>query len=356
MSGFSGLDKGKYLIYKLAELMHALLSKISLTTLRTFEAAARHLSFTRAATDLCLTQGAVSQQIKQLEERLGFRLFQRHIRRLELTDEGKGLSTVVRSALCEIDETIKRLQATSGESVLTVSAGSSFSMNWLIPRLGQFREQHPDIDVRIQSVDDAIDLRAQDHDIDVMIRFSRGDYPDLHVTELMREKVFVVCSPSIINVRKPLHSPADLCRYTLLHNEVSEREPESAGDWNTWLRRLGKPGLLCTKHGPRFPRCDMVIQAAVHGQGMALVWNTMVGSELAAGRLVKPFQGRFEITNAFYAVSTQEIAQKPKMRTFRKWLLAQARCDENPVHALFAQQRARQEHAKESGWVEAQAE
>lgn len=336
--------------------MHALLSKISLSTLRTFEAAARHLSFTRAAADLCLTQGAVSQQIKQLEERLGFKLFQRHIRRLELTEEGKGLSTVVRSALSEIDETIKRLQAASDDGVLTVSAGSSFSMNWLIPRLGQFREQHPEIDIRIQSVDDAIDLRTQGRDIDIMIRFSRGDYPDLHVTELMREQVFVVCSPSIIDVRKPLRSPADLCQYTLLHNEVSDREPESAGDWNTWLRRIGKPGLLCTTNGPRFPRCDMVVQAAVHGQGMALAWNTMVGNELAAGRLVKAFQGRFEITNAFYAVSTREIAQRPRTQTFRKWLLTQARPEENPVHTLFAQKQARQKDADAHDWVEAGAD
>lgn len=319
--------------------MLTMLSKIPLATLRTFEAAARHQSFTKAAYDLCLTQGAVSQQIKHLEERLGFKLFRRHVRRLELTDEGKGLSTVVRSALYEIDESIRRLQAENNAGVLTVSVGSSFAMNWLIPRLGQFRESHPNIDVRIHAVDHAIDLRSQGQDIDMMIRFSRGDYPDLHVTELMREKVFVVCSPALIDARKPLRGPADLCHYTLLHNEVSEGEPESAGDWNNWLRRLGEPNVVCTRDGPRFPTSVMVIEAAKHRQGVALAWNTMVGNELATGRLVKPFQGAYEVTNAFYAVSTPEVAQKPKTRTFREWLIEQARREREDVHPLFGEKR-----------------
>ncbi len=304
------------------------LPKIPLSTLRTFEVAARHLSFTRAATDLCLTQGAVSQQIKHLEERLGFKLFRRHIRRLELTDEGKGLSTVVRNAFYEIDETIKRLQAEENGGALTVSVGSSFAMNWLIPRLGQFREEHPGIDVRIHAMDDAIDLRTQGRDIDVMIKFSRGDYPDLHVTELMKENVFVVCSPTLIDPRKPLGKPADLCQYALLHNEVSERESGSAGDWNHWLKQLGEPALACTKHGPRFPTSVMVMQAAIHGQGMALAWDTMVGNEVAAGRLVKPFGGRFEVKNAFYAVSTPETAQRRKTQAFREWIIRQAQRDQ----------------------------
>lgn len=318
--------------------MLTMLSKIPLATLRTFEAAARHLSFTKAGRDLCLTQGAVSQQIKHLEGRLGFRLFQRHVRKLELTDEGKRLSQIVRSALCEIDETIRRLQA-DNDGVFTVSVGTSFAMNWLIPRLGQFREQYPNIDVRIHAVDDAIDLRTQGRNIDMMIRFSRGDYPDLYVTELMREKVFVVCSPSLVDPRRPLRKPADLCHHTLLHNEVSEREPESAGDWNNWLRRLGEAGLLCTRNGPRFPNSNMVIEAAKHRQGVALAWNTMVGNELATGRLVKPFQGAYEVTNAFYAVSTPEVAQKPKTRTFREWLIEQARREQEDVHPLFGEKR-----------------
>lgn len=319
--------------------MHKLVSKIPLSALRTFEAAARHLSFTQAARELYLTQGAVSQQIKHLEERLGFRLFLRHVRRLELTDEGRGLAAVVRNALYEIDETIRRFQTEDNQGVLTVSVGSAFAMNWLIPRLGQFRELHPTIDVRIDAVDDAIDLQTQ-RDIDVMIRFSRKDYPDLHVTELMREQVFVVCSPSLVDPRRPLNKPADLCHYTLLHNEVSEREPESAGDWRNWLQQLGEPVLPCFKEGPRFPRCDTLIQAALHGQGIALAWNTMVGNELSTGRLIKPFRGRYETANAFYAVSTPEVAQKPKTRKFRGWLLAQARSETEKTDSSYSEQRA----------------
>ncbi len=307
-------------------LMHNSPSKIPLSALRTFEAAARHLSFTKAAKELYLTQGAVSQQIKQLEERLAFKLFRRHVRRLELTDEGRGLAAVVRNALYEIDETIRRFQAESKESVLTVSVGSAFAMNWLIPRLGQFREQYPNIDVRIDAIDDAIDLCAQP-DIDMMIRFSRKNYPELHVSELMREQVFVVCSPSLLDPSRPLRKPADLCQYTLLHNEVSEREPDSAGDWSNWLQQLNEPVLPCFKRGPRFPRCDMLMQAALHGQGIALAWNTMVGNELSTGRLIKPFRGLFEMANAFYAVSTPEVAQKAKTQRFREWLIAQARCE-----------------------------
>lgn len=307
--------------------MDKLLSKIPLSALRTFESAARHLSFTRAARDLNLTQGAVSQQVKHLEERLGFQLFRRHVRGLELTDEGKGLSAVVRNALHEIDDTIRRFQAQDNEGVLTVSVGSAFAMNWLIPRLGEFRDQYPNIDMRIHAIDDAIDLRTQGRDIDMMIRFSRGNYPDLHVTEIMRECVFVVCSPSLLDAHRPLCKPSDLCHYTLLHNEVSEREPESAGDWSNWLQQLGEPIPACIKRGPRFPRCDMLIQAALHGQGMALAWNTMVGNELRIGRLVKPLQNRFETASAFYAVSTPEVAQRPKTQKFREWLLAQVRSE-----------------------------
>lgn len=318
--------------------MHNLLSRIPLSALRTFEAAARHLSFTKAAKDLYLTQGAVSQQIKQLEERLGFKLFRRHIRKLELTDEGKALSAVVRNALHDIDETIRRLQAEENDGVLTVSVGSAFAMNWLIPRLGQFRDQYPNIDVRIDAIDDAIDLHSQ-RDIDMMIRFSRGNYPDLHVTELMREPVFVVCSPSLLDPHRPVRKPSDLCQYTLLHNEVSEREPDSAGDWSNWLQQLGQPIFACIKRGPRFPRCDMVIQAALHGQGIALVWNTMVGNELSTGRLVKPLQGRFETANSFYAVSTPEVAQKPKTRKFRKWLIAQARSEAERTDSPYSKQQ-----------------
>ncbi len=319
--------------------MHSPQSKAPLSALRTFEAAARHLSFTKAAKELYLTQGAVSQQIKHLEERLGFKLFRRHVRKLELTNEGRALAAVVRNALYEMDETIRRLQAESTEGVLTVSVGSAFAMNWLIPRLGEFREQHQDIDVRIDAIDDAIDLRAQ-RDIDMMIRFSRKNYPDLHVTELMREQVFVVCSPSLLDPRRPLHKPADLCQYTVLHHEVSEREPESAGDWRNWLQQLGEPLLPCLEHGPRFPRCDTLIQAALHGQGIALAWSTMVGNELSTGRLVKPFRGRFETVDAFYAVSTPEIAQKPKTRTFREWLIAKARSEVQRGGSPYSGQRA----------------
>ncbi|MDH3672584.1 MAG: transcriptional regulator GcvA [Gammaproteobacteria bacterium] len=319
--------------------MHSSLSKIPLSALRTFEAAARHLSFTKAARELHLTQGAVSQQMKHLEERLEFKLFRRHVRRLELTDEGRGLSAVVRNALYEIDETIRRLQAEDNEGVLTVSVGSAFAMNWLIPRLGQFRAQYPSIDVRIDAIDDALDLRTQ-RDIDMMIRFSRKNYPDLHVTELMREQVFVVCSPSLLDPRRPLRKPSDLCHYTLLHNEVSEREPDSAGDWNNWVQQLGEPVLPCLKEGPRFPRCDTLIQAALHGQGVALAWNTMVGNELSTGRLIKPLQGRFETANAFYAVSTPEVAQKPKTRKFREWLVAQARSEAERTDSPRSEPRA----------------
>lgn len=319
--------------------MHQALTKIPLSTLRTFEAAARHLSFTKAARELYLTQGAVSQQIKHLEERLGFKLFRRQVRKLELTPEGRGLAAVVRNALYEIEQTVKQLQSQENEGALTVSVGSAFAMNWLIPRLGLFREEHPNIDVRIDAIDDALDLRAQP-DVEMMIRFSRNNYPDLQVDELMREPVFVVCSPSLLDPRKPLREPADLCQYTLLHNEVSEREPESAGDWNHWLEQLGQPVLPCFTRGIRFPRCDTLIQAALHGQGIALAWSTMVGNELSTGRLVKPFRGRFETANAFYVVSTREVAQRPKTRTFREWLMAQARSGAKPKGSPPNERRA----------------
>jgi len=293
--------------------------KLPLTNLRAFDAVARLLSFTLAAEDLHLTQSAVSQQIRQLEDRLGFKLFRRLTRRLELTEDGRRLYETVRRSLHDIDRTVAELQGGGQELTVTVSTGSSFATNWLMPRLGSFSAEHPGLDLRIRPSDVLEDLH-EDHSIDIAVRFAQGPGPGIVAKSLGEETVFVACSPALLEGQAPPGTLKDLGRFPLLHNEVSDRETGAAGNWTNWLNALGEDAALDVDPGPRVPRSDLLVQAAVHRQGMALVWTTMVRNELRDGRLIKPFGGRYEVPNRYYAYCTELAYGRPQVRKVMDWL------------------------------------
>jgi len=291
----------------------------SMKALRAFEAAARHLSFTLAADELNVTQAAISHRVKTLEERLGVRLFHRYNRKLELTDAGRVYLPSLRGALDMVGAATDRVTERARTATLKVSVVVSFATKWLQPRLPQFAEEHPEIDVRV-TADDKLVAFARD-DVDVGIRFGRGRYPGLRVDKLMDDKIVPVCSPALLEGPHPLRNPADLKHHTLLHDMAFYGG--DLPDWADWLARAGvcdvDPGL-----GPGFNLWSMLIDAAVAGQGVALARTTMADGDLKAGRLVQPFGPTLPSAYAYWLVSTPEVGEHRNVRLFRDWLMAEA--------------------------------
>jgi LysR family transcriptional regulator, glycine cleavage system transcriptional activator len=285
-----------------------------LNALRVFEAAARHLSFTRAAQELNVTQAAVSHQIKGLEEHLELKLFRRINRALLLTDQGQAYFPPVRDALEALAQATKRLEVQDAGGAITVSTLTSFAANWLVPRLRRFRTLCPDVDVHISTTDDVVDFGRDN--IDMAVRYGSGEWRGLDAQRLMTEEVFPVCSPSLLEDGPPLRTPSDLGRFTLLHDEMRE-------DWRMWLLAAGADQLDATR-GPGFQHSNLVIQAAVAAEGVALGRSVLVADDLAAGRLIKPFDISLPAEFAYYVVCPEADAKRPKVAAFREWLLDEA--------------------------------
>jgi LysR family glycine cleavage system transcriptional activator len=286
----------------------------SLNALKAFEAAARHESFTKAADELAVTQGAVSHQVKGLEAELGLRLFNRERQRLRITDAGRSYLEVVRDAFDRLAVGTNRLQQLQKSGVLTVSTSPNFAAKWLVHRLGRFVEEHPEIDLRVSATLQHIDFARED--IDMAIRHGDGQWPGLHVTRLSVEELFPVCSPNFLRGRGALRSPADLRRCTLLH--VNDRR-----DWSKWLEAAGIASIDIDR-GPIFNQASIAIDAAVDGQGIALARSALAAWDLLAKRLVRPFEFALSVPYAYWIVCPKSTADLPKISTFRKWLLAEA--------------------------------
>ena len=285
-----------------------------LNALRAFEAAGRLQSFTRAAAELHVTQAAVSHQVKGLETHLGLKLFHRMNRSLTLTEEGQQYLPAITSALDTIAGATQSLARRESEGALTVSVLPSFAAGWLVPRLGGFRRAHPNIDLRIDPEPDLVDFARGD--VDVGVRYGRGDYPGLRADRLMAEDIFPVCAPQLARGRHPLREPADLRYHTLLHDD-------GHGDWRTWLLAAGIDGVDADR-GPMFTSSSMLIQAAIAGQGVALARAVLAADALASGELVRPFALGLPTEFAYYIVYPDASADRPKVRAFRDWLLAEA--------------------------------
>ncbi|HDZ9833153.1 TPA: transcriptional regulator GcvA [Yersinia enterocolitica] len=296
-----------------------------LNALRVFDAAARHLSFTKAADELFVTQAAVSHQIKSLEDFLGLKLFRRRNRSLLLTEEGQSYYLDIKEIFTSINEATRKLQARSAKGALTVSLPPSFAIQWLVPRLSGFNAAYPGIDVRIQAVDREEDKLADD--VDVAIFYGRGNWTGLRTERLYAEFLLPVCAPSLLMGENGLKVPADLANHTLLH-DTSRR------DWMAYTRQLGVPQIN-VQQGPIFSHSAMVVQAAVHGQGIALVNNVMAQSEIEAGRLVCPFSDVLVSKNAFYLVCHGSQAELGKIAAFRQWILARAASEQEKLRFRY---------------------
>lgn len=296
-----------------------------LNALRVFDSAARHLSFTKAAEELFVTQAAVSHQIKTLEEFLGLKLFRRRNRSLLLTEEGQSYYLDIKEIFSSINEATRKLLARSAKGALTVSLSPSFAIQWLVPRLSGFNQAYPGIDVRIQAVDREEDKLADD--VDVAIFYGRGNWTGLRTDRLYAEYLIPVCAPSLLTGEKPLKTPSDLIYHTLLH-DTSRR------DWQAYVRQLEIQNQINVQQGPIFSHSSMVIQAAVHGQGVALVNNVMARSEIESGRLVRPFPDVLVSKNAFYLVCQDSQAELGKIAAFRQWILSQAANEQEKLGLL----------------------
>ncbi|BEU03893.1 transcriptional regulator GcvA [Agarivorans sp. OAG1] len=283
-----------------------------LNALKAFEAAARHLSFTRAAEELFVTQAAVSHQIKALEEFLGLKLFRRKNRALLLTEEGQGYFLDIKDIFISLTEATDRLLARGAKGTITVSLQPSFAIQWLVPRLSQFSEMHPDIDVRIKAVD--LYEGSLTEDVDVAIYYGRGNWSGLRADKLHTEYLVPVCAPSLLVGDKALTKPEDLQYHTLLHDTARH-------DWKAWFKLVGLRQMN-VNHGPIFSHSTMVLQAAVYGQGVALGHSVLAKPEIEAGRLVCPFEQVLLSKNAYYMVCKPSQAEQGKLVAFREWMIS----------------------------------
>ena len=283
-----------------------------------FEAVARRQSFTLASEELGLTQGAVSHHIKSLERKLGVLLFLRLPRRTALTSDGERLAQAVREGLDGIAETARALRSRRKSPVLNVSVLSSFAFKWLFPRLLRFEELNPGIELRFNTTDELLDLNAGDSD--AAIRYGSGQYPGLHVEQVLGEETMrPVCSPALLERDPPLRRPTDLRRHVLLHDEIPRIGGWQPG-WDTWLAAAGVMSIDLSG-GRRFGLAAATIQAALEGMGVALGRTSLVLDDLAAGRLVSPFGPAVNSKLNYYFVCPRERLGEPKLARFRQWLL-----------------------------------
>lgn len=292
----------------------------SLDRLAVFDAAARHLSFTKAAGERFLTQSAVSRQVAALEEELGIELFRRHHRALELTDDGRQLAQAVSRAIATVRDALAALRAPGRREVLAVTTTPGLASLWLIPRLADFVARHPGVDVRIDASNQRRSLAADGFDL--AIRYAALD--GAAGLPLFGESILPVCSPKLL--RKgglPLKVPADLARHTLLQMDSMPGKGGPPLDWPSWFRAMGlapmTPAAMLS-----FTNYDAAVTAAVAGQGVVLGRRPLVDALLRRRALVAPLEGTRASTHGYTVVVEPAAARKPAVQALLEWLLAQA--------------------------------
>ena len=291
-----------------------------LNGMRAFEAAARHLSFTDAAAELSVTPAAVSHQVKALEAFLGVPLFVRLTRALRLTEAGEAALPVLTEALDKLEDAADILRAHTSDPVLRVSVSPAFGALWLVPRLDRFQRAHPDIEIRIDGTDRTVDIAGGE--MDVAVRYGPGGYKGVATSFLFNQRNTPVCSPALLNGPAPLKRPADLAHHTLLH--IAWKDAEAS--WRMWLLAAGLSDIAPTR-GPHFSQENMAVQAALDGQGVALVGDRLVADHLAAGTLVSPFGANLKtpLTFSYYLLHRPEDEETPKVSAFRDWIREEAK-------------------------------
>ena len=300
----------------------------ALNALKAFEAAARHESFTRAAEELCVTQGAVSHQVKALEAELAIKLFNRERQRLIITEAGRDYLATVRDALDRIAAGTERLLQRQNAGVLTVSTSPDFAAKWLVHRLGHFAEAYSGIDLRVSATLHHVDFAREE--VDLAVRHGDGNWPGLDAVRLCAEQLFVVCSPKLLDRRRRIERVADILKFPLLHLD-------SRSDWTNWLRGVGLDDTGAI-HGPVLNRASMVIDAAINGQGVALARTTLSAWDLINGRLVRPVTETVPVSKTYWIVCPKATASLPKIATFREWLLTEAATDLRQLKKLASRQ------------------
>lgn len=286
------------------------MDRLPLNALRAFEAAARHLSLTRAAAELHLTHGAISHQVRALEALLGTGLFHRRGRGLVLTEAGQQLAGVLTGNFQAILQAMNAIRR-QASGTLTVSVLTSFAARWLVPRLESFAELHPDIVLNLRTSRELADLRRDG--IDMGVRVGRGDYPGLDTRFLMAEDLYVVASPHLAGGLP--RAPEDLSRYTLLR--------DSFDDWAMWCRAAGLD-IRRLKFGTAIQDSSVLLDAVANGGGIALARSVLAAADLASGRLVRLFDVQVADVFAYWTVTLPERAEEPAIRKFRDWLHAEA--------------------------------
>ncbi len=288
-----------------------------LNALRAFEAAARHMSFQRAAEELDVTSTAISHQIKNLETYLRLSLFIRHNPHpLQLTDAGHHLYPVLRNGFDAFAEAISTLQPDTASTVLTVTAIHDFASKWLVPRLPMFQKAYPDIDIHLQTSVQVVDLHTQT--VDIAIRYGRGNYPGVVTQKLFSDVFIPVCSPSLLQGDKPLQVPEDLAHHTLLHCEWINYKGSDQPTWQKWLTLAGITTMNPTR-GLKFTGESLAIQAAINGQGVALCSSIHAADDLSRGVLIQLFD--IELDGfSFYAVHLTNHPKEAQILNFVHWL------------------------------------
>ena len=289
----------------------------SMKALVAFEAAARHESFTRAAGELFVTQGAVSHQVKALEIELGLKLFNRLPQQLALTSAGRDYFIVVREALDRIGVGTDNLLKRQNSGVLTVNTSPNFASKWLVHRLGRFTDAFPQIDLRLGAARHHVDFAYED--VDIAVRHGDGTKGDLHMTRLCKEELIPVCSPKLMRGENSLQNINNLAKHNLVHFENRQ-------DWMKWLDAAQIDNVDLSQ-GPIFEQASMVIDAAVGGQGVALARTGLAAHDLISGQLVCPSPVTLKLNYAYWIVCPQATANLPKIELFRNWLLEEAAQD-----------------------------
>lgn len=279
-----------------------------LTTLRAFEAAARHANFASAADELSITPAAVSQQVRHLEDNLGVRLFTRRARSVEVTAAGADYARTVGSVLDQLALATERIHHADQAGRLTIATTPSFAAQWLMPRLIRFMELHPELDVRLSTSNALVDFARQD--VDVAVRYGDGRWPGLQAGLLIATELFPVCSPSFRQGSQRLLIPANLRPRSLLRLMSDE--------WPKWLAAANLGDMRA--EGPQYSDVGLLTQAAVAGQGVALGQSIIVADDLADGRLIEPFNLRIPSQSAYYIVGLPGHLDRPKVRAFSRWL------------------------------------
>jgi LysR family glycine cleavage system transcriptional activator len=307
-----------------------------LQSLRVFEAAARHLSFKRAAEELHVTPAAVSHQIKALEDYLGVVLFRRLTRALELTETGKAMLPKIQEGFECLALAVEQSRQETARHSLRVTLPPSFATRWLMPRLQNFAAAHPEIDLAIATRLATIDVRdpatlendlrplREDRD-DVEIRYGTGQYPGLRADLIFPVDYVAICNPRFLTAKRPLRHPGDLRYHLLIHDDTIPQRSERPS-WPEWLKSAGVTDVDAER-GPRFANSGLALDAAKDGLGIALAPRPLVAREVAAGQLAIPFDVAMPSRYAYYLVTPQASADRPEVRLFREWVLAEAAAD-----------------------------